>query len=670
MNNFYSKYIYTEETRYPETARGKMKRLVDWLNEENSWYTIGSPRVSDKEWDDVYFELLELELRENFAHANSPTQTIADAIVPNLKKVRHNHEMLSLAKTKDLLEVSKFTHSQTVLGMCKMDGLTLSLRYNRGRLVSAETRGNGIEGEDVLHNVMMIPSIPKRIKFRDELIVDGEIICRYNDFTEFGKEYKNPRNFAAGSIRLLDSNECKKRKLTFVAWDVIKGFHWCRGLNQRLHELSKFGFNIVPFVVIPAGTPITEDTIQLIKDEAETKSYPIDGAVFKFNDMEYGASLGKTSHHFNNAIAYKFYDETYPTVIEDIEWTMGRTGVLTPVAILKPIDIDGTEVSRASLHNVSVMKEVLGEPSYYGQPVEVFKANMIIPQIKTAVKFDDKKMKMGEALIPIPMPLICPICGEGLALKDNDGVLTLYCQNAQCEGKLINRLDHFCSKKGLDIKGLSKATLEKLITWGFVISCEDIFKLNTVKKDWMKKPGFGEKSVDKILNSIEQAKQTTFDKVISSAGIPLIGGAVAKDLAKKFETYESFRAAVDKKFDFSVFDGYGPEMNKALQSFDYSELDRIVENYLTINYEKEEEKEQTLEGKVFVITGKLKNYKNRDELKKQIEAFGGKVAGSVTKKTSYLINNDNTSTSSKNINAKTLGVPIITEEEFHKIFDI
>lgn len=661
---------YSTLTMSEKESRMRMKELIKVLNEATKEYDLGHPILTDYQWDSLYFELLELELRDGFAYSNSPTQVVTEVIVSKLKKVKHNHPMLSLNKTKDYSDVNAFCKNKTVLGMCKMDGLTLSLRYNKGRLISAETRGNGSEGEDVLHNAVMIPSIPKKIRFVDELIIDGEIICRYDDFDDFKKDYKNPRNFAAGSIRLLDANECSTRNLTFVAWDVIKGFDSIPTLKERLTNLSKYGFITVPFVTIPAGSEITETTTTLIKELADEKSFPIDGVVFKFNDVQYGASLGQTSHHFNNAIAFKFYDEVYPTIIKDIEWTMGRTGVLTPVAILEPIEIDGSEVSRASLHNVSVMKSTLGDMPYYGQKVEVFKANMIIPQIKTAVLWEDVDLKVGEELTGISMPCTCPICGQILSLRNNEGVMTLVCGNPACEGKFINKLDHFCSKKGLDIKGLSKATLEKLINWGFVNNYEDIFKLKNVKSQWAKKPGFGMKSVENILNAIEDAKHTTLDKVISAAGIPLIGMTVAKDLNKKFDSYESFREAVNKKFDFSVFNGYGPEMNKSILSFDYSEIDKIVVNYLIIEKPIKEEKEQTLEGKVFVITGKLKNYKNRDELKQQIEAFGGRVAGSVTKKTNYLINNDNTSTTSKNITAKTLGVPIITEEEFIKIFDM
>lgn len=650
-----------------------MKDIVAKLNKATKAYDRGEPYMTDKEWDRLYYKLEELEKELGYTLPDSPTNNIIYEVeVAELNKVNHNHRMLSLAKTKNLLEAKTAMQGKEYLMMLKMDGLTLSLLYENGKLKRAETRGDGEIGEDVTHNAMVIPSIPKKIPYKERLIVDGEIICTYNDFDIFSGEYKNPRNFAAGSIRLLDSKECSKRNLTFVAWDVIEGFEELTSLADKLGVIATFNFNIASFIrssLASLGT--NEAEIEWLKEEAKRKSYPIDGVVFKIDDIIYGKSLGETAHHFNNAIAYKFYDETYETHLKYIEWTMGRTGVLTPVAVFEPIEIDGATVERASLHNVSVMREIMGNCCYAGQRIKVFKANQIIPQIMSADKMDygDVVAHGGITVDGFSGEIYCPICGGSTSLKESDsGTINLVCDEPTCKGKLINKLDHFCSKKGLDIKGLSKATLEKLIGWGYVNNCEDIFKLHMWMEKWMNKPGFGVKSVDKILNAIEEAKNTTFDKVISAAGIPLIGGAVAKDLSKKFENYESFRKAIDKGFDFTVFDGYGPEMNKALLTFDYSELDRIVENYLTINYEKAEEKEQTLEGKVFVITGKLKNYKNRDELKKQIESFGGKVAGSVTKKTSYLINNDNTSTSSKNINAKTLGVPIITEEEFIKIF--
>lgn len=640
----------------------EMADVIKILNKATEAYDRGVPIMTDKEWDDFYFWLKSSEDCFNFSLPNSPTQKIHFEVVSELKKVKHNHEMLSLAKTKDINEVKNFLNEKPYLAMAKMDGLTCSLTYEDGKLIRAETRGDGEIGEDILHNALVIDSIPKEIPYFDELIVDGEIICTEQEFDIFRNKYKNPRNFAAGSIRLLDSKECKKRHLTFIAWDVIKGLeNKTTSLFCKMDFLIDFGFETVPSIKENSF----KDNTHAIKSIAEYLGYPIDGVVFKFDDTEYGASLGKTAHHFNNAIAYKFYDEGYETELEEIEWTMGRTGVLTPVAIFKSIEIDGTEVSRASLHNVSVLKDTLHGTGWKGQKVTVVKMNMIIPQIESAEESTESTTDF------FSLPTKCPICGEELWLKSNEGILTLHCKNIGCEGKIINKLDHFCSKKGLDIKGLSKATLEKLLSWKYIDSCKDIFTLEEHKEQWVKASGFGEKSVDKILNSINQAKQTTLDKVIAAAGIPLIGTSVAKDLAKKFNSYEEFREAINEGLDFSTFENYGFEMNKALHSFDYSELDLIVKNYLDIKV-KEEKKNvsKSLEGLTFVVTGKLKKYKNRNELKEQIESFGGKVGNSITKKTNYLINNDNTSTSSKNIAAKNANIPIITEEEFIKIFDI
>jgi DNA ligase (NAD+) len=395
---------------------------------------------------------------------------------------------------------------------------------------------------------------------------------------------------------------------------------------------------------------------------------PIDGIVFKFDDIEYGKSLGKTAHHFNNAIAYKFYDETYTTYIKYIEWTMGRTGVLTPVAVFEPIEIDGSTIERASLHNVSILKEM--KLRYQGQKIDVFKANQIIPQIAKVHEYTEETA----SIVGMEIPDICPVCGGVAEVQLSDGgIENLICTNPQCKGKLINRLDHFCSKKGLDIKGLSKATLEKLIDWDYVNDLDDLFNLEMVRDNWMKKPGFGEKSVNKIISSIFTVSQNvSLESVIAAIGIPLIGRTVSKDLAKRFKTYDNFRKHINEGFDFTQIDGYGPEMNKALLTFDYGELDFLVGSYMKFAEIQEEQittENNSLEGKVIVITGKLKQYKNRDALKAAIEAHGGKVSGSVTKNTSYLVNNDVTSTTAKNKTAKELGIPIITEEELIKIFD-
>ena len=663
------------ENRTKNKIALEMSAVVRKLNKATKAYDEGNPIISDKEWDDIYFWLVEAEKYCGFKNPNSPTVKIHYSVVNELKKVTHNHEMLSLPKTKEIKEVIDFIGEHNFIAMAKMDGLTCSLRYLNGQLVSAETRGDGIIGEDITHNARVINTIPKYINYYDELIVDGEIICTTENFKAFAEDYKNPRNFAAGSVRLLDSRECERRNLTFVAWDVIKGLEDENQLNYKLMNLIDLGFIIVPFVYVDnTNEKPNEWFLNEIKTLSQANGFSIDGVVFKFNNVDYGKSLGKTAHHFNNAIAYKFYDELYETQLKYIDWTMGRTGILTPVAVFEPIEIDGAEVTRASLHNVSVMEEIMGDCCYAGQKIKVFKANQIIPQIASAEKmsYGEVISKGGISVDGFSGDLLCPVCGGGTSLiKSDSGTVNLICDNPQCGGKLINQLDHFCGKKGLDIKGLSKATLEKLINWNWVNSCYSIFELKDYRDKWIQMPGFGVKSVDKILNAIEDAKTTTFDKVISSIGIPLIGKTISKDLASKFASYESFREAIDKNFDFSIFEGYGPEMSKALLTFDYRPLDDIVNDHLTIIYEepKEEKTSNSLEGKVIVITGKLKQYKNRDELKAAIEAHGGKVSGSVTKNTSYLVNNDVTSTTAKNKTAKELGIPIITEEELIKIFD-
>ena len=641
----------------------EIRPLIDKLNYYTKMYDEGHPEISDREWDDMYFQLQSAERFYNVYYEDSPTQRVNYQVVNELNKVEHNHKMLSLDKTKDTDVVSSFIGSQPYLAMLKMDGLTCSLKYIGGKLVSAETRGNGLVGEDILHNALVVKNIPNKIDYTEELIVDGEIICKYSDFEKFSNEYANPRNFASGSIRLLDSAECAKRNLSFVAWEVVKGLE-DNSFSKKLNSLSLLGFTVVDNVI----TKNYEEDIKLLKYFAEQKGYPIDGIVFKFDDVEYGKSLGETGHHFKNAIAYKFYDEEYETTLLDIEWTMGRTGVLTPVAILNPIDIEGTEVSRASLHNISIMEELLKYTPFKGQKVYVYKANMIIPQISRSEElFMDTIVDKFEY---IHIPETCPICGGATKIIQENESKILMCDNPQCEGKLVNRIEHFFGKKGLDAKGISKATIEKLISWGWVESITDVFELSKHAKEWKNIQGFGEKSVTNILESIERSKSCVLESVISAAGIPLIGRTVARDLAKRFNTYEDFRDAIRNGFDFTKFDGYGYEMHKAISTFNYTELDNIVENYLTIEKNNDIINVEKLKDLTFCITGKVHIWKNRDELSKEIEKLGGKVTGSVSKNTNYLINNDVNSTSAKNNKAKELGVQIISEEDFKKIFDI
>lgn len=628
----------------------QIHNLIDKLNVYTKFYDEGHPVISDKEWDDMYFKLQNLENEYNIYFEDSPTLNISYQVVNKLNKVEHSHPMLSLDKTKSIDTLKSFVGNKSYIVMGKMDGLTCSLTYRKGRLVAAETRGNGIVGEDILHNALQVKNIPNRIPFDDEeYVIDGEIICDYKTFKNFSSEYKNPRNFAAGSIRLLDSKESAYRGLSFIAWDCIKGLESQTSLSGKLHILKKnFGFNIVPYVV--HGNRTMEEYIEYIKKTCQDMYYPIDGVVIKYNDIEEYNAAGRTDHHFKGGIAYKFYDEEYETTLEDIEWTMGRTGQLTPVAIFTPIDIDGTEVSRASLHNISIMKE-LGL-SHYNCKISVYKANQIIPQISQVIEDNSQEV--------IVYPSICPICGCATSIhKDNDSEV-LYCDNPDCEGKILNQLDNFCGKKGLDIKGLSKATLEKLMNWGWIENEKDIFMLFTHRTEWIKKPGFGVASVDKILAAIDTASETTLDKVIAAAGIKEIGSRVAKDIAAHYDTWADFR----KETNFLKIDGIGEVMNDNLINFVYKDIDYIVEHYLDIKSNQKEEVNNNLEGKVFCITGKLKHFKNRTELQADIENKGGKVVSSMSSKVTHLINNDNTSTSSKNLAAQRAGIPIITEEEY------
>ena len=647
-----------------------MRDLINTLNKATKAYDEGHPIMTDKEWDDLYFQLKEKEENYGIVYPDSPTNTISYEIVSKLNKVEHSHPMLSLDKTKEVKDVIDFINDQDILIMLKMDGLTCSLTYNDGILVSAETRGNGHQGEDITHNARIIPSIPSQIPYKGKLVVDGEIICKWDDFKTFEEKYENPRNFAAGSIRLLSAKECGLRKLTFVAWDIIEGLEG-NSLYNKLIQLDDFGFEVVPNIFIVSSNrewEYSEKIITEIIEDCEEAAanvfyYPIDGIVFKYNDIAYGKSLGATTHHFKNAIAYKFYDEEYETHLLDIEWTMGRTGVLTPVAVFEPVEIEGSTVERASLHNLSIMEETIGIP-YRNQKIDVFKANMIIPQIARGNKTEG----CDETIIQLPD--VCPVCGGQINIHCDNNTKTLCCDNPACEGKLINRIDHFCGKKGLDIKGLSIATIEKLIDWGWLESISDIFNLHKYEDEWIKKPGFGPKSVRNILTAIEESKHTELWKFISALGIPLIGSTYAKEMCKREASWFNIREDIAHCYDFSNWDGFGPEMSRALNSFNYAEADYLADNMLDLYNSLYTENcsavwsNSTLSGMKIVITGKLNKFKNRDELKVFIERSGGKVVGSISKSTDMLINNDINSESSKNVAAKKLGIPIITEKEF------
>lgn len=651
----------------------EIRELIDKLNYYTKLYDEGTPEISDQEWDDLYFKLVEMEKETGEYYEDSPTQRINYEVKNKLDKAEHSHPMLSLDKTKSIDEVKSFIGSKDYIAMAKMDGLTCSLTYNNGRLIKAETRGNGLVGEDITHNALVIKSIPNKINHKGELVIDGEIICTYHNFEQFKDEYKNPRNFASGSIRLLDSKECEKRKLTFVAWDIIKGFEEEKTLHSKIWRLKEcYSFEIVPYQWGDSTeNEEIEHSINEIKENCQKLGYPIDGIVFKYNNVKEYLAAGRTDHHFKGGLAYKFYDDRYDTILRDITYDIGRTGVLTPVAIFDSVDIDGAECSRASLHNMTILKDTLNGMGWKGQQIKIYKANQIIPQISWAEEDNEYTKEYIDILH------VCPICGGPVSIHKENASEILMCDNNLCEGKLLNRFDHFCGKKGLDIKGLSKATLSKLMDWGWLQSYQDFFILKQYRDRWIKKPGFGVASVDKILNAIETAKANVkLEQVIAAAGIPEIGSRVAKDIAKHYDTWADFRAETN----FLKIDGIGEVMDYNLTHFDYDdlELDYTVNLHLKTGIANtrgqrantgaiDETVLNTFDNKVFCITGKTHIFKNRAELTADIEFKGGRVVSSMSSKVDYLINNDNTSTSAKNKAAQAVGIPIITEEEYLKL---
>ena len=638
----------------------RIKELVELLNHyRNEYYNNSRSEISDFEYDQLFDELSKLESEAGFIMAISPTQTVGYEVVSELDKVEHNHPMLSLKKTKEVEEVISFANGKRLICMLKLDGLTCSLRYVDGKLVSAETRGNGVVGENILHNAYHVKGIPHKIDFMGELIVDGEVICTTNDFKPWSDTYKNPRNFASGSIRLLDAQECAKRNLTFVAWDVIKGFEHIEQLNIKLKTLKKYNFITVHYnTIVTKYKRVVEEVIELIKGYAAEDGYPIDGVVFKFDDCKYYKSLGATDHHFRGGLAFKFYDETYPSTIIDIEWTMGRTGVLTPVAVFEPIDIDGSTVERASLHNLSIMEETIGIP-YYGQHVEVFKANMIIPQIASANKVD------GSDKTIIHLPEVCPICGSPIKIENSNSTKNLMCPSLECSAKKIAQFTHFVSRKCMNIDGMSEKTLEVLLSHGFIHNFKDIYHLSAHKNDLIRLDGFGKKSIENLLKSIENSRNVKLENFICALGIEGVGSSASKTIASYFKDLDEILDAYNEAFDWTTLNDFGQTTANNINNFFNSNITMVYSLSKEMNFMLPEEysiSENPFTGKSICVTGKL-NHFTRDSINERIISLGAKAVGSVSKKTDYLITNES-SGSSKYKKAIELNIPIITEEEF------
>ena len=648
---------------------------VEELNKASeAYYNTGQPVMSDAEFDNKLEELRQWEEETGIVLSNSPTHNVGAIVLDNIKEVTHKTPMLSLEKCHSTEEIVKFANNHNLVASVKLDGLTIRLTYKDGDLVLAESRGNGIVGSDVTEHVKQFTNVPLHINKEGTYIIDGEALIKLDDFAEINKngEYKNSRNLAAGTLSSLDTSVVKDRKLSWYAWEVVDGSN-INGFQKQLLEAADFGFEIVPNVLLSKvkkdnnfqdDNLVIEDCLHLIFNIADNNKLPQDGVVFKFDDVAYGKSLGNTSHHFKNGIAYKIFNDSVETELVDIEWTMGKTGSLCPTAVFNPIEIEQTIVERASLHNISVMKQILGNP-WIGQHIGVFKANLIIPQIRWAEE-DDEYTKNY-----INIPRTCPICGHPTRIiKDNDSEV-LYCTNESCHGKLLGKLTHAASKNALNIENLSESTIEKFINLGWLNSIKDIYHLSDHENEMKALEGFGKRSVEKLLTSIEKSRKTSLERFLYSLSIPLLGKSASMMIADSI--YYDFDVFIDKMTIkgaeyFRYLPGVGDSLISSLNAYWKNYCSDILQlaNEFTFETQKSIMSETTneLENKTFVITGSVNHYQNRDALKADIEAHGGKVVGSVSSKVNYLINNDINSTSSKNQKAKSLNVPVISEDQF------
>lgn len=648
----------------------RIKELVSQLNTyRNAYYNDSESQIQDYEYDNLFDELKQLEDETGVIMSNSPTQTVGYEVKSKLEKVKHSHPMLSLDKTKDVNDLVKFAGDKDCLLSLKMDGLTVLLTYDKGELIQAESRGNGEIGELITHNAKVFTNIPLNIEYKGRLEVEGEAIISYPDFEKINSKlseadkYKNPRNLASGSVRQLDSNIAAQRYIKFIAWKVPKIEDEIKSDDSflfRLQFVKNLGFDIVPLFTYTNKSSDKENIdkiIESLKNKASEQGFPIDGLVMVYDSIPYGESLGMTGHHPRHSIAFKFFEDEEETTLIDIGWQVGKTGVITPVAYFKSVELAGTTVEKASLHNISIIERLeLG----IGDKITVYKSNEIIPQIR------DNLTRSNTWTFPDE----CPVCG-GITkiVKENDSKV-LMCDNPNCKGKLLGKLTHAVSKNALNIDGMSEATIEFLIERGWLSSIKDIYKLDYCREPWKEYDGFGDKSVDRLLDNIETSRKTTMARLLYSLSIPLIGKSASKDIANYcHHDIQTFINFMNVHYDFTVIDGFGTEMQKSLSNWWEDNEASFYALVKEFTFEKVEEKSSgaDLSSKVFVITGSLVHYKNRDELVSVIEQMGGKVSGSVSAKTSYLINNNVTSTSGKNSKAKQLGVQIISEEDFIKM---
>lgn len=650
----------------------EMKELIQTLiSASEAYYNSGNTIMSDKEYDELFDKLKNMEQETGVIMSNSPTQNVGAKVLTELNEVTHKYPMLSLDKCHSTEEIIKFAKGRDILAMIKLDGLTIRIKYENGNLISAETRGDGEAGSDVTEHVKQFLNVPLNIKHSGTYMIDGEAVITDNDFkvVNANNEFANSRNLASGTLSVLDTSLVSKRKLRFIAWDIIEGED-SNSFVERLQGAENLGFDIVPYCfVADYYTPSELDDekvmffINKIKGFAGNLSLPMDGVVWKFNDVAYGKSLGATRHHFRNGIAYKFKDEAVESTLKDVEWTMGKTGVLTPTAVFEPVEIEGTMVERASLHNLSIMYGLWGRTWHSGLTVSVVKANQIIPQI-IAVDYP----KESSCAKRLDYPKICPFCKAETSVEINNSTKVLVCKNPSCNGKLLGMLKHFVSKNAMNIDGLSESTLEKFIDENLVSDFIDIYTLKGSYNDIVKMDGFGERSAEKLIQAIENSRNTTLERFINALSIPMIGKTASRTISKFFngdfiDFYNNGLSNSD--FDWTQLEDFGQAMDESIRAYANKDtLEMVWELSTCLEFQTVNKSENnSLDGKTFVITGKLNSFSNRDAVKDAIESHGGKVAGSVSKNTDYLVNNDILSTSGKNKKAKQLNIPIITEEE-------
>ena len=643
-----------------QSKNERMKELVSLLNKASrAYYQEAQEIMSNYEYDRLYDELKELEDELGITLSNSPTVNVGYEVVSELPKERHESPMLSLDKTKEVEELKNFVGDQKVLMSWKMDGLTVVLTYRDGKLYKAVTRGNGEVGEVITNNAKVFKNVPVQIAYQGELILRGEAVIGYKDFEKINQEiedvdarYKNPRNLCSGSVRQLNNQITAKRNVMFYAFTLVQadGVDFQNSRACQMEWLKSQGFTTVEYYMVTRDT--VEDEVAKFSSKISENDFPSDGLVLTYDDIAYGRSLGRTAKFPRDSFAFKWQDEIRETVLREIEWSPSRTGLINPVAIFDPVELEGTTVSRASVHNISIMEELeLG----IGDRIEVYKANMIIPQIAENLTRSGVK----------DIPCKCPVCQGETKIRQVGNAKALYCMNPECQAKHVKAFSLFVSRDAMNIEGLSEATLEKFILHGYVKDFTDLFHLDRYEEEIKSMDGFGEKSYQKLLRNIENARKTTLARLIYSLVIPNIGSANAKVICKAFGE-DPKRAEEATEEELVEIQGIGGIMAKTYVEYfadpKHREIYRRLLDEVELQKEVVTEDSQKFSGINFVITGSVEHFANRAEVKAEIEKRGGKVTGSVTSKTGYLINNDVNSTSSKNKKARELGVPIISEE--------